>query len=359
MSSQSCGNRPSAYRRIFGSLTADFKSRLRWPMRWKAWWPTDESHRLRAAVKKKNWLLLKKLALEANQQSIRHQAAMLIERDIFLSAVALNAWDIEQGQLVVRRVENNLLLRRIASAARQDAVRLAAAEKLGNDKVLKQIALTTADHQLRWKVARRLDDPHLLADVALFKPSRPHLEALRRKAHEALLHHLDELSNNDCHSALVDFVYQQDHLPFKVEAFLRLPQDYVDHAILHYLAQFDFLLVSQEMVHQLFEKIGGAEWQVAIHPICLACRQCRGKGHVLLKIVSSGTKPFENDIAVCPECCGRGWIDHWEIVCTKGESRKVTFRLPHSDWRGRPYLNASDCDESHSSTDLNGTNTQC
>ena len=79
-----------------------------------------------AAGKTKNWLVLKRLALEATQQRLRHQATMLIESETILTAVALDAWDIEQGQRVVGRIKNKLLLRRIATSARQDAVRLTA-----------------------------------------------------------------------------------------------------------------------------------------------------------------------------------------------------------------------------------------
>lgn len=282
----------------------------------------------------RDWGVLKKIALEANQQHIRHRASMLIESEAFLTAVALNAWDIEQGQNVVRRVENTLLLRRISASARQDAVRLAAAEKLRNDKVLKQIALTTADFSLRWKVARQLNDPDLMADVALFKPSRSNLEPLRRQAFSALLHHLDELANRGHSSALLAFMHQQAHLPFKLEAFLRLPKAYIGHATLQYIARLDFLFISDELVQSVFEKITGAGWHVGLQPKCFSCRQCQGKGYVLIKTVSTGHKPLESDIALCSECCGKGWIDFWEVVCTGGERQrrqKVSFKLPPSE----------------------------
>lgn len=321
-------------------MAVQFNAWLAMGYRLKAWCARDEYRRLKAAGKMKNWSALKHLALEANQQSIRHQAAMRIESEAFLTAVALNAWDIEQGQRVVARIENELLLRRISSSARQDAVRLSAAEKLGNSKVLKQIALSSADLSLRWEVAQRLNDPDLMADVALFRPSRTHTDTVRKLAHEALLHYLDELSDQRHYSALLDFIHAQAHLPFKLEAFLRLPQDYICNFTLQYLARFDFFLIPDEIIQRVFVKIRQAGWHTGVQPKCFSCRQCQGKGHVLIKTISTGRKPLESDITICPECCGKGWIDYWEAVCTRGERQMVVFRLPHSELLQSGYLPA-------------------
>lgn len=328
---RSSGERPSKYQRSISSVTSKIKAWLAVAQRLKAWCTRDEHRRLQAARKIKNWAVLKQLALEANQQSIRHQASMLIESETFLTAVALNAWDIEQGQRVVGRVDNELLLRRISTSARQDAVRLTAAEKLRNERVIKQIALTTSDPSLRWEVARRLNDPELMADVALFKPSRLHLEALRKQAHDALLNYLDQLSYGDHISALLSFMHQQAHLPFKLEAFLRLPRDYIGFSALQYLARFDFFFISDEMIQKVFDKICQAGWHVGVLPKSFSCLPCRGKGYVLIKTISTGRKPLQSDIAPCPECCGKGWIDYWEVVCTRGERQRIAFRLPHSE----------------------------
>jgi len=320
--------------RLFRFMNLRFNAWRVKRLRRMAWYAKNEQLRIRAAQKLKDVHVLKQLALEANQESIRHQAAMLIESETFLTAIALNAWDIEQGRKVVERIDNALLLRRVSTCARQDAVRMAAALKLQNTKVLKQIALTTADLSLRWEVAQRLNDPGLMAGVALFKPSKPHLETYRQQAHGAMLRHLDDLSFQGQTNALLAFMHDQAHLPFKIEAFLRLPLDLICQSTLQHLSHNDFAMISGEMVQRMFLKMRTAGWLVRVQAKCFSCKQCRGNGQVLIKTIFAGQLPMENESMVCPECSGKGWIDYWAVVCSRRESQRVTFKMPYPKLSG-------------------------
>lgn len=303
----------------------------RWALR-----SNDEPFCLAAAQKLKNQAMLRQMAVEAGKASIRKEAAALVERQSFLAAIALNAWDIELGQEVVARIENELLLRRVAGSARQDAVRLTAARKLGRPELMKKIAFATADIALRWEVARFLNDPDLMADIALFKPGHVHLDDFRRQAQAALLDYLDELARQHNVDGLLAFILVQEHLPFKLQAFLRLPADAVQTSLLLNMSRHSFSYVEECLIDQMLKKIEAAGWSLIQKAGRVACSYCQGKGMLALKTVCSAQSRYESEIMECPDCRGCGQVACRMVTCLGRDGRWFEFKLPSSISNSQP-----------------------
>jgi hypothetical protein len=290
----------------------------------------DERFRLAAAQQLKNQAMLRQIAMEAGKASIRKEAAALVEKQAFLSAIALNAWDIELGQEVVARIDNDLLLRRVAGSARQDAVRLAAARKLGRPELMKKIAFATADISLRWEAARFLNDPDLMAAVALSKPGHAHLDGFRQQAQTALLEYLDELERQHDVNGLLAFIRVQEHLPFKLQAFLRLPAEAVQASLLHHMSRKTFSYVEERIVERMLTKIEAAGWSLIRDIRWVACSHCQGKGMLALKTVCSAQSRYDSEIMECPECKGSGQVACRMVTCAGQGGRWFEFILPRS-----------------------------
>ena len=129
-------------RRFYAWLCGRIRTRY---LRKKALCSKDENFRLQAALQLNDEVILRQMALREGNASIRQQAAAVIRHQPFLVAIGLDTWDIDLGKQVVARIDHDLLLLRVARSARQDAIRLAAAEKLMDHKLMKRIALATAD----------------------------------------------------------------------------------------------------------------------------------------------------------------------------------------------------------------------
>gem|GEM_PF-1903406 len=297
-------------------------------LRKKALRSKDERFRLAAASQLKDEAVLRQMALEAGQASVRKEAAALIEGPSFLTAIALNTWDIELGREVVSRIHNDLLLRRVAGSARQDAIRLAAAKKLPHPRLMKKIAFSSADVSLRWEVAQFLDDPDLMADVALFKPGHAHLDAFRQRAQAALLEYLNVLERQQNANGLLSFILVQDHLPFKLQALLRLPADAVQASLLQHISRQDFSYIEQRTIQHMLAKIqaAGWSWKDTLRPV--ACSHCKGKGTLALKTISTAQSRHESEVLGCPDCGGNGEAIRHIVTCADKGNRLVEFKLP-------------------------------
>jgi hypothetical protein len=317
----------SGVKHHFRRLSRYIRKRMlhRWVLRSK-----DEHFCLAAALQLKNQAMLRQMAMEAGKTSIRKEAAAQVERQSFLAAIALNAWDIELGQEVVARIDNELLLRRVAGSARQDAVRLAAARKLGQPELMKKIAFATADISLRWEAARFLNDPDLMADVALFKPGHAHLDDFRQQAQAALLEYLDELEQQHNVNGLLAFILLQEHLPFKLQAFLRLPAEAVQASLLHHMSRKTFSYVEEPIVDQMLTKIEAAGWSLIHEVRWIACSHCQGKGVLALKTVCSAQSRYDSEIMECPDCKGFGQVACRMVTCAGWGGRWFEFKLPRS-----------------------------
>jgi hypothetical protein len=273
------------------------------------------------------WPILRQLALQAESKEVRDAAADSIDHPAFLTAIALNTCDLEQGCAVVTRITHNLLLRRIARSARQDDIRLLAAEKLGDPKMLKHIARGIEDPAVRLKTARYLNDPELLAELALQNPEGEGSSDMCSEAHAALMNYLDQLARQRNASALLSFLWAQPHVVFKLYAFLRLPGDHIHKSVLQHLARQKYSLVPPEMIQQLFSKIKTAGWRLITSLEVLTCFQCGGKGMLLQTIASTPTTYVPNRMA-CDHCNGHGETEVTKVTCVRDGNHPVVFKLP-------------------------------
>jgi hypothetical protein len=315
----------NSIRKWIGSVAGNASRRR---LRRRALSGKDERLRLEAARQLGDPVILKQMALEATSEAVRAAAAAFVDHQAFLASIALGAWDIEQGRAVVARIQNELLLRRVARSARQDAIRLAAAKKVGDRKMLKQIARSTADWALRWETARYLNDPDLIAEVALHKPASERLASTRREAHVALLNCLDMLARQRNVNGLLAFLWAQPHLPFKLDAFLRLPANHISKPVLQHIARQKYRCISPEMIRQVLSKIETAGWRLSSDSRRFACVHCNGNGVLLLKTVLSSQTCYDSDAVACPDCDGSGGCDFFMITCIGDGDRRVVFKLP-------------------------------
>lgn len=300
----------------------------RWLLRRRALGSRDERRRFYAARQLNDQTILKQMALEANDAVIRSQAAALVDYQAFLVAIALGTLDNEQGRAVVDRIHHALSLHRVGRSARQDVVRLAAARKLKDDKILKRIARSTADIDLCWEVACELNDPDLMAEVALFKPSNGRCDALRHEARNALLRRLDHYGRQKDENALLTFILFQSHLPFKLHAFLCLPERVIHRQLLQHMASQHYQSVSVEMIREMLAKIAAAGWRLRGRDRNLPCTRCNGKGVLSLKTICAGQTSYESDISVCTECNGNGRRAFFVADFIDPLGRSVVFKLP-------------------------------
>ncbi len=291
---------------------------------------TDERIRLEAARRLGDFSLIATLARTAAQETVRLKAALLNRDQAALSAIALSDWDIERGQAAVNSIDNELLLRRIARSALQDAIRLAAAMKLENPELIREIAETTNDIHIRWRVARFLDDPYLLAQIALYKPANERLAPLRKMAYQAYVAYLDRCRGRGQHQALLAIMHTVDHLPFKIEAFVRLSEHCIDTAHLRYLNRRDFRYTSKTSLCKMFKAIESAGWRVTSSFRAVPCRQCHGRTEIRLKSISVNSVRDDHDRYPCPECNARGKIPIQVFTCSRGADQTVIFKIPES-----------------------------
>lgn len=311
----------------------------KWLLRRRALGSRDERRRFHAARQLNDQTILKQMALEANDAMIRSQAAALVNYQAFLVAIALGTMDNELGRALVDRIHNALSLRRLGRSARQDVVRLAAARKLRDDKILKQIARTTTDIDLCWEVACELNDPDLMAEVALFKPFNGRCDVLRRKARNSLLRRLDHYGRQKDENALLTFILFQSHLPFKLHAFLCLPEKVIHRQLLQHMASQHYQSVSMEMIREMLAKIAVAGWRLRGSDRNLTCTRCNGKGILSLKTVCAGQTACESDINVCADCNGKGRRAFFVADFIDPLGRSVVFKLPRAvstTYRQRP-----------------------
>ena len=211
----------------------------------------DERVRLEAARRLNDVTVLKTLAQTATQESVRMDAAILVHDQPCLTAIALKAWDIQLGKKAVGHIQNRMLLRRVAQSAQQDAIRLAAALRLEDTALLKQVARSSKHVDVHWQVAQFLNDPCLLADIVMFKPGNIRLEPLRRKARQALMNQLDLCGRNMDHSALLAVIQSLTHPTFKLEAFVRLPNNHITKAVLDHIAIQDLRYIPRELLDRM------------------------------------------------------------------------------------------------------------
>jgi hypothetical protein len=287
----------------------------------------DDRRRLEAAHRLGQLPVLRQIALQAESKAVRTAATDSIDHPAFLTAIALNTCDLEQGRAVVTRIPQILLLRRIARSARKDDIRLLAAEKLGDAKMLKHIARHTEDSVLRLKTARYLNDPELLAELALQKADGDRSSTMRKEAHAALLSYLDQLARQRNASALLSFLWAQPHLPFKLHAFLRLPDDHILKSVLQHLARQKYSLVSPGMIRQVFSKIEAAGWRLKTNREMSPCLHCTGQG-MLLKTISSTPTNIVPDQMACAHCGGHGETEICMVTCIGNGNHQVVFNLP-------------------------------
>ncbi len=310
----------------FGRVASYARTRY---LRHRALSSRDERRRLEAAHRLGQLPILRQIALQAESKAVRAAATDSIDHPAFLTAIALNTCDLEQGRAVVTRIPQTLLLRRIARSARQDAIRLLAAEKLGDAKMLKHIARHTEDPVLRLKTARYLKDPELLAELALQEADGDRSSTMRHEAHAALLNYLDQLARQRNTSALLSFLWAQPHLPFKLHAFLRLPGDHIFKSVLQHLARQKYSLVPSEMIQQVFSKIETAGWRLTTNLEMLPCLHCTGQG-VLLKTISSTPTNYVPDRMACAHCDEHGETEICMVTCIGDGNHRVVFKLPSS-----------------------------
>jgi len=283
---------------------------------------------LTEALRSNDQVTLKQMALTSPRELIRIRAAMAIEHPSFLTAVALDTWDIELGRRLVGRIDTPFLLRRVAASARQDAVRAAAAGKAGHAGILKEIAGTTADLSLRWEIGIALNDPHIMADIALCRPTSRRFAQLYRNAHDALVYLLDRMGQNRDVHGLSAFIYSQAHLPFKLMAFLRLPGEQVGYQLIHHLASQSRWSVPTPELEKMFNKIRDAGWQIRTREKEKQCTYCNGRGVLSHKIIYADRCLADHETVVCSDCLGRGDCRYVIVQCSKAHHPTVEFKLP-------------------------------
>jgi hypothetical protein len=289
---------------------------------------TDEQIRFEAARRLADISLISILARSAARDTVRLEAALLIRDQAALAAIALNDWDIERGQTAVDAIDIDLLLHRIARAAQQDAIRLAAAMKLEKPELIREVAETTNDIQIRWRVACCLDDPYLMAQIALYKPANERMTSLRKKACKAYLAYLDQCREKGRHQALLAILHTVDHTPFKIEAFIRLSAHCIDTAHLRYLNRRDFRYTPKTSLHKMFTAIESAGWQVTSSSKVMPCRQCNGYAEIALKSISANSVWIDHNRYPCPDCNARGNIPLQVFTCSRGTDQPVIFEIP-------------------------------
>lgn len=288
----------------------------------------NEQIQLAAAQQLQDREWLTRLAHKARLNSVRIEAARLIDDQPSLAAIALKEWGIERGCTAVRHISNELLLQRIARTARQDAVRLAAALRLKNRGLLRQLAHSVADVQVRWKIARVLDDPYQMADIAMFKPTSEYMDTLRRKARQSLLKYLNRQELNQRHRVLLSFMHSVPYPLFKLEAFMRLPLREVSPDQLHYLAGLDLRYMPPLLLKLVFVRIKACGWHVVQRRVALDCTGCQGEGELMLDCVVNDPIPLMGDIFPCPECHGTGRVPVTALTCSHETCKDVVFHLP-------------------------------
>ncbi len=291
----------------------------------------DEQLRLEAARRLNDGPLMMKIAQSASQEAVRLQAAILVQDQSCLAAIALNEWDIPRGQQAVGHIHNDLLLRRVACSAQQDAIRLAAALKIDDPDLFRKVAASSRNIHVRWQLAQKLDDPFLMAEIALSKPANERLEALRQKARRALLNHLDNLQRHGNHNALLAIMQIVTHPPFKLESFLRLPLDQIQITSLQYLSRQNFRYTPAELLERMFDTIRTSGWDTQRSVEKDLCVHCRGVGNLSIKCISADNTWVDRDLFPCPECNGKGSIIFKVITCTRGKNEHVIFRLVNHD----------------------------
>ncbi len=288
----------------------------------------DERIRLEAARRLNDVTVLKALAQAATQETVRMDAAILVNDQPCLTAIALKAWNIHLGQEAVAHIRNQMLLRRVARSAQQDAIRLAAALKLQDADLLRQVAQSSNHVDVHWQVAQYLNDPCMLADIVLFKPGNLRLEPLRRMARQALMDQLDHCEKKKDQVALLTSIRSLSNPCFKIEAFVRLPTDYIDAPLLEYIAAQDLRYIPRKLLEIMIMRIQAAKWQVALSIQHSDCIFCRGTGQLSLKCISANDTWSDYDAFVCPECRGFGKIPFRQALCARPDGTRIKLKLP-------------------------------
>jgi hypothetical protein len=308
------------------AAVAKFKSRRK--LRKIAEQAADERIRLEAARRLEDHGLLRVLALSAVLESVRMDAAIEVDNPACLTAIALDTWEIQLGQKCVQHVHHPLLLRRVARSARQDAIRLAAALKLGDDALLRLVAQSSTHIDIHWQVARYLDDPCMLADIALFKPGNMRLEPLRREARRTLTAYLNRCQRKGNHQALQAVIRSVSNPGFKIKAFNRLSEEFIDGPLLEYMAAQDLRYIPNEELDQMLTVIHSSGWRLDISIQHTACIYCRGKGELSLKCISTNDTWSDRDVFACPDCKGLGQTPFRQVVCNRSDGEQVILRFP-------------------------------
>jgi hypothetical protein len=244
-----------------------------------------------------------------------------------LTAIAMNEWDIQRGCETVARIRLPFLLRRIASGARQDAIRLSAALALDDRALIREVSLNARDITIRWRGAYYLEDPLLMTDVALFKQTDERFEAIRIQAHSKLIKHLDNLQWKGDGDAVEAYLRDVQHTPYKVEAFVRLPAKAIQPALLRYMASQDYRYTPQGQLKHLFIKVQASGWQVTQSHHSARCTYCRGQGWLLLSARAADMGATATQTLPCPECNASGKVSYQKISCLHNSHPPVVFRL--------------------------------
>jgi hypothetical protein len=285
----------------------------------------DEYIRLEAARHLRDTSLLMHFARKAADENVRLEAALAIGDQSALTALALKESSVQTGSEAVASIENKLLLRRVARSAKQDQIRLTAALRLKDSRLLKQVAQSASDMHVRWQIALQLNDLHLFSDIALSKTCS---DSLRSKAGRALTGCLDQLQCQTNDSALLAFMQISTHLPFKLEAFLRLSSAQVRAETLRHLARQDFQNVPAQLITCFFSKISLCGWSLNDNLQRQNCALCFGKKKLPISISSPDTRQARKQPSTCPRCHGRGWIQHRVVACKNSSENEFIFRLP-------------------------------
>jgi hypothetical protein len=288
----------------------------------------DEYVRLEAARQLNDKSLLLQSARKAVDENVRLQAALAIGDQSVLTSLALKEKDVQRGTQAISHIENKLLLRRIARSGEKDPIRLAAALRLNDGRLLKDVAESATDLRVRWQIARYLNDPHLMAGIALCHHLQTNHQNLRAKAHRALIAHLDQLEEQAQDSVLLAFMHISKHLPFKIEAFLRLTPGQVRAETVRHLIRQDFGKASVQLIDCFFHKIRSCGWDLHKSVHHQQCTYCRGRGQLPLSVSSIDARRLPNGPPPCPECRGRGRLRQQTVSCTDPKGNELVFHLP-------------------------------
>lgn len=111
-------------------------------------------------------VLLAKIALESNRESIRLHAINRLKDQTVLSTIAFGGWNESLTTAAIEHLDDQATLRKLAQEDKRMYVRMIAVNKLTDQAVLGKVATTDVSERVRKRAVTKLTDQALLSFIA-------------------------------------------------------------------------------------------------------------------------------------------------------------------------------------------------